>query len=90
MGKVNRISADLAMKKPQSKDASVSQIIVDGEERLTAGVQQEARQIVEAKYADKLQAAGFIERWQLRRKMKAEIAKLADEMMPNVSSDAIF
>jgi hypothetical protein len=64
--------------------------VANGYSNLIAGVGSEARRIVEAKYADEWNAAGWVGRWKLRRVMNAEIKELAADLMPDVSSDALF
>ena len=67
-----------------------SAFVADGYDRLVDGVESEARRIVEAKYSAQWNSSGIFARWRLQRKMKAEIADLADKMMPDVSSEAQF
>lgn len=65
-------------------------IVADGYERLVDGVGAEARRIIEAKYADEWNSSGMLKRWKLKKRMDAEIATLAEELMPDVSKDALF
>uniref|UniRef100_UPI00193F2EBF hypothetical protein n=1 Tax=Roseiconus lacunae TaxID=2605694 RepID=UPI00193F2EBF len=67
-----------------------SGFVADGYERLISAVESDARQIVEAKYADEWNASGLLRRWNLQRKMDAEISAMVAEMMPDVSPDALF
>jgi hypothetical protein len=67
-----------------------SSIVVNGYSNLVSGVDAEARQIIEAKYAEEWNSAGFLRRLKLQRVMNAEIKELAAKLMPKVSPDALF
>jgi hypothetical protein len=67
-----------------------SSIVVNGYSNLVSGVEAEAREIIEAKYADEWNSAGLLRRLKLQLMMNAEIKELAAKLMPNVSPDALF
>jgi hypothetical protein len=69
---------------------STSGFVVDGYERLVSSIECEARRNVEDKYADEWNASGIWLRWQLQRKMDAEVADIVAKSMPDVSPDAFF
>lgn len=69
---------------------SNSGFVSGGYGNLMSGVESEARQIIEEKYADEWNASGLLHRWRLQRKMDREIAELVVEMMPEVSPKALF
>ncbi len=80
---------------PRNFDASrsagrESAFVADGYDRLISAVESDARKIVGKKYADEWNASGLIRRWNLRRKMDAEISAIVAETMPDVSPDAKF
>ncbi|MCC9602227.1 hypothetical protein LOC67_16855 [Stieleria sp. JC731] len=64
--------------------------VAGGYDRLFSAVESDARQIVEAEYADEWNASGLIRRWKLQRKMDAEISVIVAEIMPDVSPAALF
>ena len=72
------------------RDFARSGFVAGGYERVVAGVESEARRVVESKYADEWNASGIFKRWKLQRKMYAEIAALIAEKMPDVSAQALF
>jgi hypothetical protein len=67
-----------------------SSIVANGYSNLVSVVEAEARQIIEAKYAEEWNAASLLRRLKLQRMMNAEIKELAAKLMPNVSPDALF
>lgn len=67
-----------------------SGIVANGYSNVAAGVDSEARRLVEAKYADQWNAASLARRWKLRRLIDAEITELAAKLMPNVSPESLF
>lgn len=73
-----------------SRSTRSSGIVSGGHGRLVRGVELEARHIVEEKYADEWNAAGWLRRRRLRREMDREISQLVAEMMPKVSGEALF
>ncbi len=78
---------------PTSRRATIacrSGIVANGYSNVAAGVDSDARRLVEAKYADEWNAASLVRRWKLQRLMDAEIAELAAKLMPNVSPEALF
>lgn len=64
--------------------------VANGYSNLMAGVDSEARRIVEAKYADEWNTACLVRRWKLQRVMNTEIKELTGNLMPDVSSEAMF
>ncbi|TWU03342.1 hypothetical protein [Neorhodopirellula pilleata] len=85
--KIRKLRASFVSQMKTGRDTG---IVPNGYANLAAGVNAEARRIVEAKYADQWQAAGVIGRWKLQRVMDAEINELATKLMPDVSSKAVF
>lgn len=77
-------------RKSEQQETESSGFVVDGDERLHAGVAEEARRIIEKKYADEWKSSGIFRRWKLQRIMNIEIAALVTEMKPDVSQDALF
>ncbi len=78
---------------PASRGTTIacrSGIVANGYSNVAAGVDSDARRLVEAKYADEWNAASLARRWKLQRRMDAEIAELAAKRMPNVSPEALF
>lgn len=71
-------------------DGLRSSIVANGRLNLFEAVESQARQIVEAKYAEEWSSAGLIRRWRLRRMMNLEIRVLAAKLMPEVSPEALF
>ena len=65
-------------------------IVVNGGSNLTSAIEEEARKVVEAKYAKTWNSSGLVKRWTLQRKMNAEIAELAEAMMPSISPETLF
>jgi hypothetical protein len=86
----------MTLNKPPTASASGdgdglrSSIVANGRSNLVAAFESQARQIVEAKYAEEWSSAGLIRRWRLRRIMNLEIRVLAARLMPEVSPDALF
>jgi hypothetical protein len=79
-------------KASQTRKSAVccSSIVVNGYSNLVSGVEAEARQTIEAKYAEEWNSAGLIRRMKLKRMMNAEIKELAAKLIPSVSPDAMF
>jgi len=65
-------------------------IVANGHRNLAAGVREEARRVVEAKYAEQWNTSGLVRRWKLQRIMNAEINELVAERMPECSSKTMF
>lgn len=84
---LNESSNGSASRKSAGRSSS---IVKNGYSNLVSGVESEARQTIEAKYADEWNSAGLIRRLKLQRIMNAEIEELAANLMPKVSPDAIF
>lgn len=67
-----------------------SSIVEGGYDNLVEGLKREARQEVNAKYADEWKDAGWWRRWQLRAQINAEVRELVEQRMPDVSDEAMF
>lgn len=71
-------------------DEASTGFVAGGFDRFVSGVESETRRIVEEKYADEWNTSGLIRRWQLQRRIDAEVAARVPELMPDVSPEAVF
>ena len=56
--------------------------VVDGCERAWVAIKPEIRIEVEREYSARLETASFLERWRIRREMKAEIGRRIRDQAP--------
>lgn len=64
--------------------------VASGRGNLLKVFEAEARKIVEAKYTDEWNSAGFFRRWILRRIMTAEIADIVAKRNANNGRDTLY
>ena len=78
------------MRHSDSKDRHDAGFVANGFHRLCAAFDAEVRPEVEARYAEELAAPGRLRRWQIRRKIEREVARLVAERAAKVSEQSLF
>ena len=76
--------------KNNERKSKHSQFVADGRHRALRGIEAEARAAVEKKYAATWNAAGYIQRWFLSRKIDREVAQRVAQRADQAPPDAQY
>jgi len=70
--------------------SATSGFVADGHQHALDGIEAEVRRKIEQKYADELNASGFVQRWILMQKIEREIAASVAEHSAHISPESLF